>query len=32
MIAGLGVRAEYRSLQNFWLFTYETAPAPASPV
>jgi demethylmenaquinone methyltransferase/2-methoxy-6-polyprenyl-1,4-benzoquinol methylase len=32
MIAGLGVRAEYGSLQNFWLFTYETAPAPASPV
>jgi demethylmenaquinone methyltransferase/2-methoxy-6-polyprenyl-1,4-benzoquinol methylase len=26
MIAGRGVRPEYRSLQNFWLFSYETAP------
>jgi len=30
MIAGIGIAPEYRSLQNFWLFSYETTvPAPA---
>jgi hypothetical protein len=30
MIAGIGTAPEYRSLQNFWLFSYETTvPAPA---
>ena len=32
MIAGVGLRPEYRSLQNFWLFSYETAPLPEAPV
>lgn len=32
MIAGMGERPEYRNLQNFWLFSYETTAPPPAPV